>query len=205
MSLDISRLQKVKKRGSNIVARCPACAENGADKKGEHLFIRNGGQFGCVLYPSSAGHQHRQRIFELAGDKEKSSNYITSSRSAFPTSMETSDQPRKFITVNKPSITNGPPKVLQKDILGHLGHLFPTLCVEKHKNKPSIDIATNTKDSAIPVPNVPQRHWVQTTDSILEEQVMTDAEKYRLMQAEALLIEAGYVKLPNGSWVKPLN
>ena len=70
MGLDISKLEKVKRRGSSTIARCPACAEAGADRKGEHLLINDAGQFGCVLFPGQSGQQHRQRIFELAGAKE---------------------------------------------------------------------------------------------------------------------------------------
>ena len=70
MVLDLTKLKNVKRRGSNIIARCPACAESEGDRKGEHLFINDKGQFGCVLYPGAAGRTHRQRIFELVGVKE---------------------------------------------------------------------------------------------------------------------------------------
>ncbi len=50
MGLDSSKLENIKKRGSITIARCPACAEDGGDNKGEHLFINNEGRFGCVLY-----------------------------------------------------------------------------------------------------------------------------------------------------------
>jgi hypothetical protein len=67
MGLDLNRLEKVRRRGSNTIARCPACSEAGGDRKGEHLFINNSGHFGCVLYPGADGQTHRQRIFELVG------------------------------------------------------------------------------------------------------------------------------------------
>jgi len=69
MGLDFSKLEKIKHRGSNTIARCPACAEFSNDRKGEHLFIEPWGRFGCVVYPGIEGRKHRQRIFELVGIK----------------------------------------------------------------------------------------------------------------------------------------
>jgi len=68
MSLDISRLEKARQCGGKIIARCPACAEDGNDEKGEHLVIMPDGRFGCVAYPGAAGKSHRQRIFAMAGE-----------------------------------------------------------------------------------------------------------------------------------------
>lgn len=67
MGLDISKLDNVKRRGNAIIARCPACADEGNDKKGEHLFINNEGKFGCVVYPGELGRYHRKQIFNLVG------------------------------------------------------------------------------------------------------------------------------------------
>ena len=72
MSLDISKLENVRKRGGKVIARCPACAEVGHDQKGEHLVINANGSFGCVVYPgdSADAKEHRKRIFALCGDRE---------------------------------------------------------------------------------------------------------------------------------------
>jgi hypothetical protein len=72
MSLDISKLGNVRTRGGKTTARCPACAENGHDEKGEHLFINVDGRFGCVVYPgdSAEARAHRKRIFTLCGGRE---------------------------------------------------------------------------------------------------------------------------------------
>jgi len=72
MSLDISKLENVRKRDGKVIARCPACAEAGHDQKGEHLVVNARGPFGCVVYPgdSADAKAHRKRIFALCGDRE---------------------------------------------------------------------------------------------------------------------------------------
>ncbi len=103
MGLDLSMLKKVKYRGSKIIAQCPACAENGHDRKGEHLFINQRGQFGCVVYPGEIGRRHRKRIFELVGKKEwKNKEFEVKKTLPLPKKRQ---------------------PVLIKDILGHLGQV----------------------------------------------------------------------------------
>jgi hypothetical protein len=63
--LDLSRLEKVCHRDSRITARCPACAENGNDRRGNHLAIWPSGKFSCAAMSDDA--EHRRRIFALAG------------------------------------------------------------------------------------------------------------------------------------------
>ena len=48
MSIDLSKLEKVSTSRDKTIARCPACAEMGQDKKGKHLVISNDGKFACV-------------------------------------------------------------------------------------------------------------------------------------------------------------
>ena len=67
MSLDRSKLQKVRPLGNGAwQAQCPACAETGQDRKGEHLRISPEGKFGCCVF--AGDREHRRRIFVLAGD-----------------------------------------------------------------------------------------------------------------------------------------
>src|SRR5947207_794241 len=67
MSLDRSKLQKLRALGNgSCQAQCPACAEAGQDRKGEHLRISPEGKFGCCVFPGNR--EHRKRIFALAGD-----------------------------------------------------------------------------------------------------------------------------------------
>src|SRR5690349_18383027 len=62
-----SKLENLQQHSDGkITARCPACAEKGKDKKGEHFAIFSGGEFACVAHPGSAGKAHRARILKLA-------------------------------------------------------------------------------------------------------------------------------------------
>lgn len=135
MGLNISKLEKVRHRGLNTIARCPACAEAGGDRKGEHLLINDADQFGCVLFPGQSGQQHRQRIFELAGVKET---------------------PSKSFEVRKPLSTPAGASVIQKDILGHLGRIQSTHArksFESHLSKKEYKVQEEPNDS---VPSVPE-------------------------------------------------
>ena len=68
MSLDVKRLEMARELGDGIVqARCPACAEGGGDRKGEHLRVYPDGRFGCCVHPKDR--EHRRRIHSLAADK----------------------------------------------------------------------------------------------------------------------------------------
>jgi hypothetical protein len=68
MSLDVAKLEKVRELAGGIVqARCPACAEGGNDRTGEHLRIYPDGRFGCCVHPKDS--EHRKRIWALAGCK----------------------------------------------------------------------------------------------------------------------------------------
>ena len=71
MIIDILKLENCKKFGNKIVSRCPACQELGQDKTGNHLIIYEDGRFGCVVYPSGSGTEHRKRIFQLIGKLQK--------------------------------------------------------------------------------------------------------------------------------------
>lgn len=68
MKLDPDRLEKVRRRGSKITARCPACAEMEQDRTGDHLAIFADGGFACVVCPQDRA--HARRIQQLAGSDE---------------------------------------------------------------------------------------------------------------------------------------
>lgn len=65
MSLDRTRLENVRFRGGKLIARCPACAESGADRSGDHLAVFESGAYHCLLYPK--GDPHQRRIWDLLG------------------------------------------------------------------------------------------------------------------------------------------
>ncbi len=66
MSLAVSKLENVREQAGGVIqARCPACAEGGHDRSGEHLRIYPDGRFGCCVHPKDG--EHRKRIFALVG------------------------------------------------------------------------------------------------------------------------------------------
>lgn len=75
--LDFARLENVHPHGQKTIARCPACAEEGHDKSGEHLVIEPDGRFGCVIHEGPEGALHRRRIYKLA--RKESGNRASSS------------------------------------------------------------------------------------------------------------------------------
>lgn len=69
LSLDLSLLEKVRHIDGKIIARCPACAEHGDDRTGNHLAIFPSGKFACAATPGDT--EHRRRIFAKAGVDSK--------------------------------------------------------------------------------------------------------------------------------------
>jgi hypothetical protein len=67
--IDVSRIEKGRKFGDSWVGRCPACAEAGLDKTGNHLRVWQDGKYACVVHPGKEGNQHRRRIWALLGGK----------------------------------------------------------------------------------------------------------------------------------------
>jgi hypothetical protein len=98
MSLNIARLEKVRRLAGGVVqARCPACAEGGHDRTGEHLRVYPDGKFGCCVYPKDR--EHRKRIFALVGLRE-----------------------RQDIRVK--AVAGPVAKAVHRDVLGRLGRVF---------------------------------------------------------------------------------
>ena len=144
--LDTTRLQNIQHRNGIIVAQCPACADEGGDRKGEHLFIGQDGRFGCVLYPEKssqpeAARAHRKRIFEFIGIKQHAG-------------PEKEGPTNTLINIKvKVAKRSGTPEVIEKDVLGRLGrfkssHLKLRNPTQTEPKKPETGIATG-------VPSVP--------------------------------------------------
>jgi hypothetical protein len=112
MSLDLNKLEKVREVGNGTVqARCPACAEAGQDRKGEHLRIQPDGKFGCCVFPQDR--LHRKRIFALAGD----------------------NQPRIIkVRVQRPKT----PTTITDSVLGRLGRVFASPSKDNENKDESI-------------------------------------------------------------------
>jgi len=68
MPLDLTALEKVRHSAHRITARCPACAEEGRDRTGNHLAIFPDGKYACAAHPGEG--DHRRRIFALKGVRE---------------------------------------------------------------------------------------------------------------------------------------
>jgi len=117
MSLDISKLQNVCGRGKKVIARCPACAESGHDRKGEHLVIDAEGRFGCVIYPGdrSDAKEHRKRIFSLCGDRAVKPLYVRPARETKCTGR-----------LGRGAESEAPAAALKSGLLGRLGREFQT-------------------------------------------------------------------------------
>lgn len=70
MSLDLRKLQGLRPCGAGRWrAACPACREMERDTAGDNLSIWADGRFHCWAHPKDK--EHRQRIFALAGDRER--------------------------------------------------------------------------------------------------------------------------------------
>ena len=140
MSLDASKLNNLKHYGSITIAQCPACTEEGRDHKGDHLFIRSDGRFGCVRYPGEAGYPHRSRIFELVGIKEHG-------------------DPANIKIKEVKCIES--PEVIESNVLGRLGRVKVSQNIIGDKkevkivNKEAIAVTKVETDVKIPVPIVP--------------------------------------------------
>jgi hypothetical protein len=150
MSLDISKLEKVRGRGNKTIARCPACAEAGNDKAGEHLFINKDGKFGCVLYPGDAAEakKHRRRIFALCGDRKIKNLVVRSVRDTnVPDTLQS-----EFGTLGTSKSRS---KTLKTGLLGRLGRFssYSGLYTEGTLRR---DIEYERRSKLLSVPAVPK-------------------------------------------------
>ena len=100
MPLDVNKLENLGDLADGMRrARCPACAEKGQDKTGEHLRIYPDGRFGCCVFPRDR--EHRKRIYALVGQRG-----------------------RRAIKVRVAATKSEAPVLC--GILGRLGRLFPS-------------------------------------------------------------------------------
>lgn len=108
MKIDTTKLKHAQTRirsGANvIIARCPACEEDGHDNKGDHLIIFPDGRFGCVVNPveDEDSHEHRTRIMELVGIPGTHSSSADQPRYVPKTTMPTATATVRVIQLKKP-------------------------------------------------------------------------------------------------------
>jgi len=136
MSLDITKLENVEHKGSRVIARCPACAEQDRDNNGNHLSIDEQGRFSCVVYPGETGRAHRKLIFALVGVNDGCKG--TSSM-------------RQNITIKVKAVNKNTGIILKKNVLRHLGRVNQTHTRIEKDNKDNI----YKKDIENGVPSVP--------------------------------------------------
>lgn len=159
MSLDITKLENVSEKfDGKITARCPACAKDGGDKKGEHLVIFPDGKFGCVKYEKDA--EHRKVIKMLAGNGKREV-HVPAKLTVIPFTVQKSSTvmnlgvyPRFSQTLRRqwPSVN----KCEQHEPEGHVQLEFSFMA--DFDNRPKIELGEFTKD--ISKFNVPPKRTV---------------------------------------------
>jgi len=130
MSLNLEKLENVRKLDGGVVqARCPACAEGGNDRKGEHLRIMADGRFGCCVHPKDS--DHRKRIFALVGEKSPGTFTVRVKVAAAATAPQSVKAALTSFTLGTPgtgetksvkSVPSNPSP--ETDLLGTLGTPF---------------------------------------------------------------------------------
>jgi hypothetical protein len=160
MSLDISKLENARERSGKVIARCPACAEAGHDKKGEHLFICEDRRFGCVIYPGdgSEAKEHRRRISTLCGD-----------RTIKPLVVHQTPQPSALRTSRTP-VQESRAHFCNKGagLLGRLGRLFTDHTPVSVQSELSKSPCQKTIYDSAAVPGVPTRDASDASQRVIE-------------------------------------
>lgn len=67
--LDLAKMEKVRQQGTRILARCPACAELGEDRKGDNLTVFENGVYACAK--RQGDREHGKRILQLVGIRRR--------------------------------------------------------------------------------------------------------------------------------------
>lgn len=176
MGLDVAKLEKARELAGGIVqARCPACAEGGHDRTGEHLRIYPDGRFGCCVHPKDG--EHRKRIFALAGERKPGTFTL---RVKTPPALTAARSVKAALTAfaagtlgtGEIESENGVPNVPSSptDDFGTLGTgLFKSRARTRGDsptaNIDMVDFHKELKDSECPVPSVP-RSLQTATDGV---------------------------------------
>jgi hypothetical protein len=149
--LNRTLLKHLRDKGGKITAQCPACAEAGADRKGNHLVMYPAGPFGCVAHPADKA--HLRRIAELVGDGSRASrtwHLAPTSPKHGAGDADSSALPQTLTWLSRDSVVKRshprPSEPSEKEKLGRSGRFFSysTLeqqinCVSTYLEKESID------------------------------------------------------------------
>jgi len=195
VSLDVGKLEKVRELASGVMqARCPACAEGGGDRAGEHLRVYPDGRFGCCVHPKD--HEHRKRIFALAGDRSPRPFTVkVTSKTAVQPSFSVTDALTGFLgtfgTAVSQSVSKETGSENQSGTLGtllsiprayareedHITHDHAHMCKDNEEGVPSVPVVQESERMphltaggtlAIPFTSPERYHWWKGGQSIAE-------------------------------------
>src|SRR5262249_38664639 len=132
---------------------CPACAEVGQDRKGEHLRISHDGKFGCCVFPGER--KHRSRIFALAGEHGPKAIKVrvTAAKTAEPMQLDLLGPLGRMFSSPSES------QVSESVISGTLG--TPTYSLSHKEKENPISKLIDNRTSVPSVPVLPGRGNVQ--------------------------------------------
>ena len=159
MSLDVAKLEKVRELDGGIVqARCPACAEGGNDRTGEHLRIYPDGRFGCCVHPKDR--DHRKKIWAVAGVRKAGTFTLRlTAPSAAPTALSVKAV-LTFGTLGTGKTNSGTDcQTIQQPLVNDFGTLGTpnsnSRAYTRELDIRNIYIPEQLKELEPPVPNVP--------------------------------------------------
>ncbi len=162
MSLDRTKLQKVRELGSGgLQAQCPACAESGQDRKGDHLRISPEGKFGCCVFPGDR--KHRSRIFALAGEHQPKAIKVrvASAKTAGPVQLDLMGRLGRVFSSSECKVQNGECQTGESvTTVGTLG--TPTYSLREGEKEISISKLVDNRTS---VPSVPEVEVCQQSET----------------------------------------
>jgi hypothetical protein len=188
MSLNLSKLECVADQADGAKqARCPACAELGHDRKGEHLRIYADGRFGCCVHPKDR--EHRKRIFVLAGDSRPQviRVKVANTKTREPIQSNVLGRlGRLFESQNGNSVTTA-------DHLGTLGTPFSYLRAYAREDVLSVE---KLKEFETPVPSVPESEHDFDLDEPVPSVPGASARPQPLKQRMPHLLADGTLVIP---------
>ncbi len=206
MPLDLSKLECVRVLGDRTHARCPACAECGGDKKGQHLMIDAEGRFGCAVHASDP--EHRRRIWTLAGGRARIPPFAIAVRPVVirrgwqvsgvadrVSSLRSRERPARRRSPDASDGTFNPFRVLVK---------YPYAeSVVFHPSERSETPPTRNPTSSPPAKPEPPLAAVSAPVLVPRDAPFVDGQRYRLAEGTEFRTRLDlYVADPDGPWIR---